>query len=88
MGASMKQPIIYCLRLLFFLHCCTFRSTLFPFQNKYSGEGYFGQKSATAPQWASTDGVPVFRADFACKSSQTIYIWWEMTLKNISMSSF
>ena len=44
MGASMKQPIIYCLRLLFFLHCCTFRSTLFPFQNKYSGQGYFGQK--------------------------------------------
>ena len=42
----------------------------------------------TALEWASTDGVPVSGADFACKSSQTIYIWWEMTLKNISMSTF
>ena len=42
----------------------------------------------TAPQWGSTDGVPVFRVDFASKSSQTIYIRWEMTLKNILMSTF
>ena len=45
----------------------------------------------TALEWALTDGVPVFRTGFASKSSQAkpyIYIWREMTLKNILMSTF
>ena len=42
----------------------------------------------TALEWASTDSVPVFRAGFASKSSQTIYIMQEMTFKNILMSTF
>ena len=44
-----------------------------------------------ALEWALTDGVPVFRTGFASKSSQAkpyIYIWREMTLKNILMSTF